>query len=70
MSLGFRAEPYSLSIRERAIVEHGDLAGAVLAGDADRAASVAAHHFGITEERLRALYERTRDQRQVGGDGG
>jgi DNA-binding FadR family transcriptional regulator len=60
VSLGFRAEPYSMSIRQRAIGEHGDLAAAVIAGATDRAASIAAHHFTITEERLRELYDRTR----------
>lgn len=60
VSLGFRAEPYSLSIRERAIGEHGDLAAAVIAGATDQAAAIAARHFTITEERLRELYDRTR----------
>jgi DNA-binding FadR family transcriptional regulator len=60
VSLGFRAEPYSAAIRQRAIGEHGVLAQAVLDGDPERAAAVAGHHFSITEERLRALYERTR----------
>jgi len=60
VSLGFRAEPYSLSIRERAISEHGDLAAAVIAGATDRAAAIAARHFTITEQRLRELYDRTR----------
>jgi DNA-binding FadR family transcriptional regulator len=60
VSLGFRAEPYSPAIRQRAIVEHGELAEAVLRGDAERAAAIAIQHFAITEERLRALYERTR----------
>lgn len=61
VSLGFRAEAFSVAIRERAIGEHAALTEAVLAGDEERAAAVAAQHFGITEERLRALYERTRE---------
>jgi len=61
VSLGFQAETFSPAIRERAIGEHAVLAEAVLAGDEERAAAVAAQHFGITEERLRALYERARD---------
>jgi DNA-binding FadR family transcriptional regulator len=60
VSLGFGAEPYSSAIRQRAIGEHGELAGAVLDGDPDRAAAIAGHHFSITEERLRDLHERTR----------
>lgn len=67
VSLGFGAEPYSPSIRERAIHEHGELAEAVIAGDADAAAAIAGRHFGITEERLRALYERAREVPSVPG---
>ena len=59
VSLGFRAEAFSPAIRERAIGEHAALAEAVIAGDEERAATIAPQHFGITEERLRALYERT-----------
>lgn len=59
-TLGFRAEAYSLSIRERAIREHGELAAAVIAADADAAAAIAARHFTTTETRLRELYERAR----------
>jgi DNA-binding FadR family transcriptional regulator len=61
VSLGFRAEPYSLAIRERALGEHDELARAVLDGDAERAASLAAQHFAITEQRLRELHERSVD---------
>jgi DNA-binding FadR family transcriptional regulator len=59
VSLGFRAEPYSLAIRERALVEHAELAQAVVDGDAERAGRLAAQHFAITEERLRDVYERS-----------
>jgi len=67
VSLGFRAEPYSLPIRERAIGEHGDLANAVIVGATDQAAAIAGRHFTITEERLRDLYDRTRT---AGGEPG
>ena len=59
-TLGFRSEAYSLAIRERAIVQHGELAGAVIAGDPDAASAIAAHHFTTTETRLRELYEQAR----------
>jgi GntR family transcriptional repressor for pyruvate dehydrogenase complex len=59
VSLGFRAEPYSLAIRARAIVEHTALAEAVIVGDAVKSADIAAHHFAITEQRLRDLLART-----------
>ena len=73
VSLGFRAEPSSPAIRERAIVEHGELAEAVIAGSVDRAVAVAGHHFALTEDRLRALYERTRPAggaSEIGANGG
>lgn len=60
VSLGFRAEPYTPAIRQRAIVEHTRIADAVIAGAADEAATVARRHFGLTEERLRELYQRAR----------
>lgn len=59
VSLGFGVEPYSQLIRERAIHDHGELAGAVIAGSADAAATIAAHHFALTEDSLRALHDRT-----------
>jgi DNA-binding FadR family transcriptional regulator len=58
VSLGFQAEPYSKDIRRRAIVQHRDLVAAVLAGDADVAASRAAKHFSLTESAMRELLER------------
>lgn len=59
ISLGFGAEPFSPAIRARAVHQHGDLADAVIAGDGDRAAVLAAEHFSITESVLRALHDRT-----------
>jgi GntR family transcriptional regulator, transcriptional repressor for pyruvate dehydrogenase complex len=59
-TLGFRAEAYSVAIRERAIVQHGELARAVIAGDPDAAAPIAGRHFTTTETRLRELYEQAR----------
>jgi DNA-binding FadR family transcriptional regulator len=56
-TLGFRAEAYSPEIRQRAIGEHGELAEAVLAADADLAGAIAARHFTTTESRLRDLHE-------------
>ena len=64
VSFGFRAEPYSRAIRRQAIVEHTALAEAVIAGDPERAADIAGHHFSITEERLRALLTRSSGRRE------
>jgi GntR family transcriptional regulator, transcriptional repressor for pyruvate dehydrogenase complex len=58
ISLGFSAEPYSSSIRARAIGEHAELTDAILAGDADAAALIAARHFTLTETALRNLVRR------------
>lgn len=60
VSLGFRAEPYTPAIRQRAIREHAELAEAIIAGEADTAATIARAHFSITEEVLRSLFERAR----------
>lgn len=65
ISLGFSAEPYSVSIRERALHQHADLAEAVLAGDAERAARLAGEHFQITESVLRALIDRVAAEREA-----
>jgi GntR family transcriptional regulator, transcriptional repressor for pyruvate dehydrogenase complex len=58
ISLGFSAEPYSTSIRDRAIGEHAQLTDAILVGDADAAAAIAARHFTLTETALRDLVRR------------
>ncbi len=70
VSLGFRAEPYTPAIRQRAIREHGELADAVLAGRATAAARIARTHFSMTEERLRSIFQRAQDADDAprGGD--
>jgi DNA-binding FadR family transcriptional regulator len=55
ISLGFGAEPYSEAIRARALQSHGALVRAIAAGQASRAARVAAQHFRLTEDRLREV---------------
>ncbi len=60
VSLGFDAEPYSPQVRQLAIEQHPSLADAVIAGDADRAAAMAAEHFSLTEDMLRELHARIR----------
>jgi GntR family transcriptional regulator, transcriptional repressor for pyruvate dehydrogenase complex len=58
ISLGFGAEPYSPSIRARAIRDHSALAAAVIAGEATRASTLADKHFRLTERTLRDLHAR------------
>jgi GntR family transcriptional regulator, transcriptional repressor for pyruvate dehydrogenase complex len=60
VSFGFDAEPYSPDARRRAVHQHPELAQAVIAGDAQRAATVAAQHFSLTEDMLRELHARIR----------
>jgi GntR family transcriptional repressor for pyruvate dehydrogenase complex len=58
ISLGFDAEPYTLGVRHRALHQHPLLAEAVIAGEPDAAARIAAEHFSLTEEMLRELHAR------------
>lgn len=60
VSLGFDAEPWSPQVRQLAIKQHPTLADAVIAGDADQAAALAAEHFSLTEDLLRELHARIR----------
>ncbi len=60
VSLGFDAEPYTPQVRQRAVRQHPELAHAVIDGDADRAAELAAEHFSLTEAMLTELHARIR----------
>ncbi|HEU5419065.1 MAG TPA: FCD domain-containing protein [Streptosporangiaceae bacterium] len=60
VSFGFDAEPYSPEVRKRAIHQHPEMAEAVIAGDSETAARVAAQHFSLTEDSLRELHARIR----------
>jgi GntR family transcriptional regulator, transcriptional repressor for pyruvate dehydrogenase complex len=60
VSLGFDAEPYTPEVRHRAVRQHPELAEAVIAGDPERAAQLAAGHFSLTETMLRELHARIR----------
>ena len=57
VSLGFGIEPYSPQLRERALDQHPRLAAAVIGGDGDLAAHLAADHFHLSEDHLRRLIE-------------
>jgi GntR family transcriptional repressor for pyruvate dehydrogenase complex len=60
VSFGFDAEPYTPEVRQQAVHQHPELAEAVIAGDPDLAASLAARHFSLTEEMLSGLHARIR----------
>ena len=58
ISFGFEAEPYSPEVRGRALHQHPELAQAVIDGNPERAAELAAEHFSLTESMLRELHAR------------
>ena len=58
VGLGFDAEPYTPQLRRRALRQHPRLAEAVIAGQPDRAADLAASHFSLTESVLAELRAR------------
>ena len=58
ISFGFEAEPYSPEVRRRALHQHPELAQAVIDGNPERAAELAAEHFSLTESMLRELHAR------------
>lgn len=58
VSLGFEAEPYNATVRERALHQHPLLAQAVIDHQPELAAQLAAEHFSLTEKTLRALHDR------------
>jgi GntR family transcriptional regulator, transcriptional repressor for pyruvate dehydrogenase complex len=66
VSLGFDAEPSTPQVRRRALRQHPALAEAVIAGDADQAAHLAAEHFLLTEDMLRELHARIKVRSEGG----
>jgi GntR family transcriptional repressor for pyruvate dehydrogenase complex len=62
VGLGFRAEPYTVALRNTALEQHGQLARAVIAGEPPLAGEVAARHFTLTEDHIRGLVARIRDE--------
>jgi DNA-binding FadR family transcriptional regulator len=60
VSLNLGAEPYTEQVRHKAAHQHEELTEAIDAGDADRAAAIAAEHFVLTEKMIRDLVRRVR----------
>lgn len=58
VSLGFEAEPYNATVRQRALHQHPLLAHAVCDHEPELAAHLAAEHFSLTEKTLRTLHDR------------
>lgn len=53
VNIGLAIEPYTDELHRRAVPQHRDLVAAVVAGDADAAATIARDHFTITHDALR-----------------
>ena len=64
ISLGLQAEPYSTDIRRRAIGQHRELVAAIVGGEEDLAAALAADHFRLTESAMRALLKRAQAEEE------
>ncbi len=58
ISLNLGAEPYTDEVRRIAIRQHQDLVAAVIDGRAEDASAIAAIHFTLSENLIRALVER------------
>jgi GntR family transcriptional regulator, transcriptional repressor for pyruvate dehydrogenase complex len=71
ISLGFDVEPYTPQLRRSALRQHPALAEAVIAGEPDAAARIAAEHFSLTEDMLRDLHARikVRSEGELDGHG-
>lgn len=62
VSLNLGAEPYSDEVRRTALDQHLGLARAVVDGEPHVAAEVAGHHFTLSENLIRELVARVRDE--------
>ncbi len=62
VSLNLGAEPYSAAIRETGARQHELLVRAICDGDGVRAAQIAGEHFGLTENLIRELVDRVRQE--------
>jgi len=59
VSLNLGAEPYTDEVRRTAIEQHQALVSAVITGQPNIAADIAARHFALSENLIRNLVERT-----------
>ena len=55
VGLGFDAEPYTPTVRQRALMQHSALVEAVTQGRPDVATETAREHFALTENAIRRL---------------
>jgi GntR family transcriptional repressor for pyruvate dehydrogenase complex len=62
VSLNLGAEPYTDEVRQTAITQHQELVSAVINGRADEAADIAARHFTLSENLIRSLVNRAKEE--------
>lgn len=62
ISLNLGAEPYSDDVRRKAITQHQELVSAVIEGRPDEAAEIAGHHFTLSEDLIRSLVSRAKQE--------
>ena len=62
ISLNLGAEPYTDEVRRTAVQQHQDLVSAVIGGRPDEAAEIAAIHFTLSENLIRELVARAKDE--------
>lgn len=67
ISLNLGAEPYTDEVRQIAIGQHHELVAAVVGGNREEAADIAARHFSLSENLFRELIERAEHDGQGGG---
>jgi len=62
VSLNLGAEPYTDVVRKKAITQHQELVLAVIEGRADEAADIAERHFTLSENLIRSLVQRAKQE--------
>ncbi len=61
VGFGMGVEPWSPALRQRGLHQHPGLIEAIIAGDEDLAATLAADHFSLTEQTIRDMFAHVSD---------
>jgi DNA-binding FadR family transcriptional regulator len=62
VGFGMGVEPWSPALRDRGLHQHPQLIEAIVAGNEELAASLAADHFSLTEQTIRDMFAHVSDQ--------
>jgi len=62
VGFGMGVEPWSPALRERGLHQHPELLHAIIVGDEDLAATLAAKHFFLTENTIRDMFAQVTEQ--------